>query len=60
MSPELVNNRKYSNSVDIWSLGCVMYEMCAKEPPFKADNLLHLAKVIEKGKFKRIPDAYSD
>jgi NIMA (never in mitosis gene a)-related kinase len=29
ISPEIVENRPYSFKTDIWSLGIILYEMCA-------------------------------
>jgi serine/threonine protein kinase len=39
MPPESFNpNRGYDESFDIWSFGCVMYEIVAGEPPFGGQN----------------------
>ena len=38
MSPEQINEAKYDEKTDIWSAGCVLYEMVALRPPFKATN----------------------
>ena len=43
MSPEQINEAKYDEKTDIWSAGCVLYEMVALRPPFKATNQLALA-----------------
>lgn len=50
----------YNEKSDIWALGCLLYELCALQPPFDAANHLALAVKINAGKFNRIPAAYSD
>jgi len=59
MSPEQINDCKYNEKSDIWSLGCVLYELAALHPPFEANNHLTLALKIKNGKFDRIPMKYS-
>jgi len=46
MSPEQVNEAKYNEKTDIWSAGCVLYEIVALRPPFEASNHLALARKI--------------
>ena len=60
MSPEQINEQKYDEKSDIWSLGCLVYEMAAQRPPFKAQNQLALALKIKEGTFDRIPKRYSE
>jgi NIMA (never in mitosis gene a)-related kinase 1/4/5 len=38
LSPELCEEKPYNNKSDIWSLGCVLYEMCTLKHPFEAQN----------------------
>jgi NIMA (never in mitosis gene a)-related kinase len=42
MSPEIWSNRPYNASSDIWSLGCLMYELCALRPPFLGDRYVSI------------------
>ena len=56
---ELVNNQSYNEKSDIWSLGCMLYELCALAPPFTATNEGDLKKKIRIGQFPRLPTQYS-
>jgi formylglycine-generating enzyme required for sulfatase activity len=40
-SPEQINGARPSLSMDIYSLGCVFYEMLSGEPPFTQGDILH-------------------
>ncbi|XP_014060118.1 serine/threonine-protein kinase Nek2 [Salmo salar] len=60
MSPEQMNRMSYNEKSDIWSLGCLLYELCALSPPFTAYNQKELAEKIQEGKFRRIPYRYSE
>nr|XP_046230109.1 serine/threonine-protein kinase Nek2 isoform X2 [Scatophagus argus] len=60
MSPEQINRMSYNEKSDIWSLGCLLYELCALSPPFTAYNQKELAEKIREGKYRRIPFRYSE
>ncbi|CAD5112429.1 DgyrCDS1651 [Dimorphilus gyrociliatus] len=60
MSPEQMNCMTYNEKSDVWSLGCLLYELCSLRPPFTASNQKELASKICKGKFPRIPHQFSD
>ena len=59
LSPELCEEKPYNNKSDIWSLGCVLYEMCTLRHPFEAQNQGALILKILRGKYNPIPDYYS-
>jgi NIMA (never in mitosis gene a)-related kinase len=48
-SPEVWKDLPYDSKSDIWSLGCVVYEICALVPPFRAENMDGLYKRVLKG-----------
>ena len=42
MAPEACQSEPYTSKSDVWALGCLLYELCTLEKPFKADNILGL------------------
>ncbi|KAL4433127.1 hypothetical protein ABPG74_010822 [Tetrahymena malaccensis] len=59
LSPEQCNQHSYNHKVDIWMLGCLLYELCTLDKPFKSDNLLGLIKQITQNDPAPISDHYS-
>jgi NIMA (never in mitosis gene a)-related kinase len=59
MSPEICAAEKYTLRSDIWAVGCIMYELCQKEPPFNARTHIQLVQKIREGKFAPLPEYYS-
>ncbi|KAJ4369008.1 G2-specific serine/threonine protein kinase [Neocucurbitaria cava] len=59
MSPEICKAEQYGPHSDIWALGCIIYEMCAKTPPFNAKTHFELIQKIKLGRYPDIPACYS-
>ncbi|XP_009880686.1 PREDICTED: serine/threonine-protein kinase Nek5 [Charadrius vociferus] len=59
LSPEICENRPYNNKTDIWSLGCVLYELCALKHPFEGNSLHQLVLKICNGRFHPVSPNYS-
>jgi len=58
-SPEVWKDKPYDNKSDIWSLGCVLYEMITLLPPFRANSMQGLANKVTRGIFDPISSRYS-
>lgn len=58
-SPEVWKDKPYDKSSDIWSLGAVLYEMIALNPPFTARDMKGLYNRVIKGVYPKIPAKYS-
>ena len=58
-SPEIWIDKPYNNKTDIWSVGCIIYEMCNLNPPFRGTSLINLYNNIQKGEYKNIHSFYS-
>ena len=54
-SPEVWKDNPYDEKSDVWSLGCVLYEMCALKPPFTANDMNGLYKKVTRGVYPKIP-----
>nr|XP_025041363.1 serine/threonine-protein kinase Nek5 [Pelodiscus sinensis] len=59
LSPEICENRPYNNKTDIWSLGCVLYELCTLKHPFEGNSLHQLVLKICRGHFVPVSPKYS-
>lgn len=57
-SPEVWQDKPYDSKCDIWSLGCVIYEMAAQHPPFLAQDMNGLYQRVIKGVYPSIPKQY--
>ena len=47
-SPEVWRDEPYDKKSDIWSLGCLIYELCALRPPFKGKDIEDLFTNVQK------------
>ncbi|NXI43324.1 STK36 kinase, partial [Galbula dea] len=52
MSPELVEERPYDHTADLWSLGCILYELFVGTPPFYTSSIFQLVSLIVKDPIK--------
>ncbi|VDC05017.1 unnamed protein product [Peniophora sp. CBMAI 1063] len=60
MSPEVIQEKAYDSKSDIWSLGCLIYELCALHPPFhEAKTHAQLHMCIQNGRIPPLPRGYS-
>ncbi|KAH6897821.1 kinase-like domain-containing protein [Coprinopsis sp. MPI-PUGE-AT-0042] len=60
MSPELMQEKAYDSKSDIWSLGCLIYELAATKPPFhEAKTHNELSILIRNGRIPPLPRGYS-
>ena len=55
MAPEVLMEQDYGVKVDIWSLGCVLYEMVTHERAFDHQMRGKLVKLIKAGDYKPLP-----
>jgi len=59
-SPEVWQDKPYDKKSDIWSLGCVLYELTTLNPPFTAKDMQGLYNRVLKGVYPKIPSNFSN
>lgn len=59
-SPEVWRDEPYGSKSDIWSFGCILYEMCCMKPPFQGDDLSILYRNVQRGLYEPISSNYSN
>ncbi|XP_059141268.1 serine/threonine-protein kinase 36-like [Physella acuta] len=52
MSPELVEEKPYDHTADLWALGCILYELFSGTPPFYTTSIFQLVNMIIKDPVK--------
>lgn len=59
LSPEICQGKNYNQKSDIWSLGCVLYEICTLQHAFDSNCMNGLIMKILRSKHSPIPSFYS-
>ena len=59
LSPEICQEKPYNQKSDIWSLGCILYEMVTLRHAFDANSMKGLVLKILRGNYPAIPAHYS-
>lgn len=52
MSPEIVEEKPYDHTADLWALGCILYELHTGVPPFYTNSIFHLVQLIVRDQVK--------
>ena len=60
MAPEVWVGRRYGAECDMWSLGCLLYQLAALDVPFTGRSVSELSRNIQVRTVRRIPTRYSD
>lgn len=58
MSPEALKHQGCDAKSDIWSLACILYEMCCMDHAFSGSNFLSVVLNIVEGNTPSLPDRY--
>ncbi|CAD8163976.1 unnamed protein product [Paramecium pentaurelia] len=59
LSPEICQEKPYNQKSDIWSLGCILYELTTLNHAFDALSMKELVLKILRGTYPPIPSQYS-
>ena len=59
MSPEQVKGQQVDPRADIYSMGCVFYELCSGRPPFTEGDLAYQHLFVEPKPLKDVPEPFA-
>lgn len=59
-APEIVKDERYSKSVDMWALGCVLYTVLCGFPPFYDESIEVLTEKVAKGQYTFLSPWWDD
>ena len=60
LAPEIWKDLPYDNKCDIWSVGCIIYELCTSRPPFRGTSLKELGRNVLNGYYLPISGFSND
>ena len=60
IAPEVCKGELYSYKADIWSLGCILYELCTLQRPFKGESIATVLTCILNQDPEPIQELYSE
>ena len=59
-APEIVKDERYSKSVDMWALGCVLYTLLCGFPPFYDESINVLTEKVARGYYTFLSPWWDD
>ncbi|KAI6956810.1 Ca2+/calmodulin-dependent protein kinase [Hortaea werneckii] len=59
-APEIVKDERYSKSVDMWALGCVLYTLLCGFPPFYVESIQVLTEKVARGQYTFLSPWWDD
>uniref|UniRef100_A0A0W0FCL0 Protein kinase domain-containing protein n=1 Tax=Moniliophthora roreri TaxID=221103 RepID=A0A0W0FCL0_MONRR len=59
-APEIVKDERYSKSVDMWALGCVLYTLLCGFPPFYDESINILTEKVARGYYTFLSPWWDD
>lgn len=50
MAPEIIDEKPYDHTADLWALGCILYECFVGRPPFYAESIIKMVALVTKAR----------
>ena len=60
LAPEIWRDQPYDYKCDIWSVGCIIYELCTSRPPFRGTSMKDLCHNVLTGYYLPISGFSND